>query len=96
MARCIRTIVKVLLNVTPVSQTQIRHELNSIQDSLAFAPPEFEQLQWQRLLEAYTPCCSPPQEEWQLVVCAILSDVSIDSIRAEVTSFNQTQAESGD
>lgn len=93
MPRCVRTILKVLKNITPVSEEDIHRQLASIQSSADFAPPELDKLHWQRISEAYAPSMNPPEEGWQMFVCAILNDESIDKLRAFVEEHNRIKHE---
>lgn len=88
MARCVRTILKVLQNITPESELDIHRQLASIQSSMDFAPPELDELHWERIGEAYDSYMRPPAEGWQLFVCAILNDEKIEQLRALVEEFN--------
>lgn len=87
MSRCVRTILKVLQNITPENEEDIHRQLASIVSSTNFSPPEMDSLHWERIATAYAPVCSPPAEGWQMFVCAILNDEHIDQIREEVSNY---------
>lgn len=88
MTRCVRTILKVLQNITPESEVDIHLQLSSIESSMNFAPPEMDQLHWARIAEAYDSVTNPPEEGWQLFLCAILNDEPVERLRTEIEAYN--------
>lgn len=95
MSRCLSTILKVVTNLTPESEVDIHLQLASIKSTVEFLDlPEQRQLHWKRISDAFDPVTNPPEQDWQLAVCAVLNDEPLETIKQLVAEHKRNLQDS--